>query len=160
MLPIGVLYGVLLRYESMMRDLDMCGWVDIILTNKILNFEIMIKMDPPSFIATDWKSSTTLLQPILCKGRSQKSLLSCAKDLHVGGSYKLVNFILLQAEWVEEFIEIWLKKIFTHLFTDSNCVQLILKFHIGCCIFWPAFGCCTPQTLVKVCVYNIFCVKI
>ena len=28
-----------------------------------------------------------------------------------------------------------------------------------CCIFWPAFWCCTPQTLVKIFIFSIFCVK-
>ena len=26
-----------------------------------------------------------------------------------------------------------------------------------CCILQPAFGCCTLQTLVKICIINIFC---
>ena len=29
----------------------------------------------------------------------------------------------------------------------------------GCCIFWPAFGCCTPQTLVEIVIFSIFCKK-
>ena len=36
----------------------------------------------------------------------------------------------------------------TFQFTDSEC-----------CIFWPAFGCCTPQTLIKNCFFNIFMSK-
>ena len=28
-----------------------------------------------------------------------------------------------------------------------------------CCIFWPAFGCYAPQTLVEIVVFNVFCAK-
>ena len=27
-----------------------------------------------------------------------------------------------------------------------------------CCIFWPEFGCCTPQMLVEV-IFSVFCAK-
>ena len=34
---------------------------------------------------------------------------------------------------------------------DENCYR--------CCIFWPAFGCCIPQTLVEIVIFSIFCAK-
>ena len=45
---------------------------------------------------------------------------------------------------------------------------LVHKFNAGtsrgglghqCYIFQPAFGCCTPQTLVKIFIFSIFCAK-
>ena len=29
----------------------------------------------------------------------------------------------------------------------------------NCCIFWPAFGCCSLQSLVKILFFNIFCAR-
>ena len=26
----------------------------------------------------------------------------------------------------------------------------------NCCIFWPAFGCCLPKTLVEICIFKVF----
>ena len=35
-------------------------------------------------------------------------------------------------------------------------LQIIID---ACCLFWPVFGCCPFQTLVKTCFFNIFNVK-
>ena len=34
-----------------------------------------------------------------------------------------------------------------------------LQQYHTCCIFRPAFGCCTPQTLVEIVIFSIFCAK-
>ena len=31
--------------------------------------------------------------------------------------------------------------------------------YLNCCIFHPAFGCCTPQKLVKIVIFSVFCAK-
>ena len=49
----------------------------------------------------------------------------------------------------------------------KKIVNIILPFtfmyssllYIYCCIFWPAFECCTHKTLVKICFFNIFVQK-
>ena len=38
--------------------------------------------------------------------------------------------------------------------------QLIARFAcLECCIFWPLLGCYALPTLVKICFFNVFCVK-
>ena len=44
-------------------------------------------------------------------------------------------------------------------YTDWLFFSLFNSFVIGCCIFWPAFGCCTLQTQVVICYFNAFCAK-
>ena len=42
----------------------------------------------------------------------------------------------------------------------SFFLYLIADFSYSvCCIFWPVFGCCTPQTLVEIFIFSIFCAK-
>ena len=46
-------------------------------------------------------------------------------------------------------------------FKDSNKVLWAQKNKPDpdCCIFWPAFGCCTLQTVVEICFFMFFCTK-
>ena len=37
--------------------------------------------------------------------------------------------------------------------TRNNCLMYIW------CIFWPAFGCCAPQTLVEIVIFSVLCSK-
>ena len=32
---------------------------------------------------------------------------------------------------------------------------MCMNVTVGCCIFRPAFGCCAPKTLVKICNFNV-----
>ena len=32
-------------------------------------------------------------------------------------------------------------------------------WNVNCCIFWPAFGCCAFQTLIKMTIFSVFCSK-
>ena len=41
----------------------------------------------------------------------------------------------------------------SHWNTKANSIKM------ACCIIWPAFGCCAPQTLVEICFFNVFCAK-
>ena len=38
-------------------------------------------------------------------------------------------------------------------------LRLVQDSWLECCIFWPVFGCCALQTLVKICFINIFVQK-
>ena len=40
-----------------------------------------------------------------------------------------------------------------------NVVKALKIQRIIFCIFWPAFGCCPCQTLVEICVFNVFCAQ-
>ena len=53
---------------------------------------------------------------------------------------------------------------FTWVFFSLPCWYLArvaynLGDKVGCCIFWPAFGRCALQTLVRLCFFSIFCAK-
>ena len=52
--------------------------------------------------------------------------------------------------------QISLQNLLKFLIWQSSIRFIFETIIIDCCIFLPAFGCCAPQTLVEICIFNIF----
>ena len=49
---------------------------------------------------------------------------------------------------------------YVHILNILTCMcRGTCTYYMQCCIFRPAFGCCTLPTLVKICIFNVFCAK-
>ena len=59
------------------------------------------------------------------------------------------------------FIYRWVNK--NHIYQKRTTqVKTVLRKVAGytmCYTFWPAIGCCALQTLVTICIFNVFCAK-
>ena len=81
------------------------------------------------------------------KVETEETIQDMLKKYNIAMNYKGAKVKLLQ----ELFKDYNLQK--DHIFKD---IQGNLN---KCCLFWTSFGCCTLQTLVKICFFNVFQAK-
>ena len=81
------------------------------------------------------------------------------KSIKICQNYKNINLFLrcCQFYWSTSSPRLCFLHQFYGKWSFRVVICILVHFWLCvCCIFWPAFGCCAPKTLVKICIFNVF----